>query len=66
VGRLTSAIRTANGDYVFIRPAKKDLVTDKTGADESRLFAQRISQRNAYFTGIGIVQDIVPAPVEAK
>ena len=66
VGRLTSAIRTNSGDYVFIRPAKKDLVTDKTGADESRLFAQRISQRNAYFTGIGIVQDIVPAPVEAK
>jgi len=66
VGKLTSAIRVANGDYVFIRPAKKDLPEDKTGAEESRLFAQRVSQRNAYFTGIGLVQDVVPAPVQAK
>ena len=55
-----------NGDYVFIRPAKKDLPEDKTGAEESRLFAQRVSQRNAYFTGIGLVQDVVPAPAQAK
>jgi peptidyl-prolyl cis-trans isomerase D len=66
VGKVTSPIRTANGDYVFIRPAKKDLPADKSGAEESRLFAQRISQRNAYFTGSGLVQDIVPPPVEAK
>ena len=66
VGKLTSAIRTANGDYIFIRPAKKDLPEDKTGAEEGRLFVQRVSQRNAYFTGIGLVQDVVPAPVEAK
>ena len=66
VGKLTSAIRTANGDYVFIRPAKKDLTEDKTGAEEARLFVQRVSQRNAYFTGIGLVQDVVPAPVQAK
>jgi hypothetical protein len=66
VGKLTSAIRVANGDYVFIRPAKKDLPEDKTGAEESRLFAQRVSQRNAYFTGIGLVQDVVPAPAQAK
>jgi hypothetical protein len=66
VGKLTSAIRTANGDFVFIRPAKKDLPEDKTSAEEGRLFVQRVSQRNAYFTGIGLVQDVVPAPVEAK
>ena len=66
VGKLTSAIRITNGDYVFIRPAKKDLTEDKTGAEEARLFAQRVSQRNAYFTGIGLVQDVVPAPVQAK
>lgn len=66
VGKLTSAIRTTNGDYVFIRPAKKDLPADKTNAEESRLFVQRVSQRNAYFTGIGLVQDIVPAPAQAK
>ena len=66
VGKLTSAIRTANGDYVFIRPAKKDLTEDKTGAEEARLFVQRVSQRNAYFTGIGLVQDVVPAPAQAK
>jgi hypothetical protein len=66
VGKVTSPIRTANGDYVFIRPAKADLPKDATTAEESRLFAQRISQRNAYFTGIGLVQDIVPPPVEAK
>ena len=66
VGKLTSAIRTANGDYVFIRPAKKDLTEDKTGAEEARLFVQRVSQRNAYFTGIGLVQEVVPAPVQAK
>ena len=59
-------IRTANGDYVFIRPAKKDLTEDKTGAEEARLFVQRVSQRNAYFTGIGLVQEVVPAPVQAK
>jgi hypothetical protein len=66
VGKLTSAIRIANGDFVFIRPAKKDLAEDKTGAEEGRLFVQRVSQRNAYFTGIGLVQDVVPAPVQAK
>jgi hypothetical protein len=66
VGKLTSAIRIANGDFVFIRPAKKDLTEDKTGAEEGRLFVQRVSQRNAYFTGIGLVQDVVPAPVQAK
>jgi hypothetical protein len=66
VGKVTAPIRTATGDTVFIRPAKKDLPADKTGAEESRLFVQRVSQRNAYFTGIGLVQDIVPAPVQAK
>ena len=66
VGKLTSAIRIANGDTVFIRPAKKDMPEDKTGAEEGRLFVQRVSQRNAYFTGIGLVQDVVPAPVQAK
>jgi len=66
VGKLTSAIRVANGDYVFIRPAKKDLPEDKAGAEESRLFVQRVSQRNAYFTGIGLIQDVVPAPAQAK
>ena len=66
VGKLTSAIRTANGDHVFIRPAKKDLTEDKTNAEEARMFVQRVSQRNAYFTGIGLVQEVVPAPVEAK
>ncbi len=66
VGKLTSAIRITNGDYVFIRPAKKDLTEEKTNAEEARMFAQRVSQRNAYFTGIGLVQDVVPAPVQAK
>jgi hypothetical protein len=66
VGRITSPIRTANGDHIFIRPAKKDLPVDKTGVEESRLFVQRVSQRNAYFTAIGLVQDIVPAPAQAK
>jgi hypothetical protein len=66
VGKLTSAIRLANGDHVFIRPAKKDLTEEKTNAEEARMFAQRVSQRNAYFTGIGLVQDVVPAPVQAK
>jgi peptidyl-prolyl cis-trans isomerase D len=66
VGKITSPIRTANGDTVFIRPAKKDLPADKTNAEEGRLFVQRVSQRNAYFTGIGLIQDIVPAPVQAK
>ena len=66
VGKLTSAIRVGSGDYVFIRPAKKDLPEDKTSAEEGRLFVQRVSQRNAYFTGIGLVQDVVPAPAQAK
>ena len=66
VGKVTSAIRNAGGDYVFIRPAKRDLPEDKAGAEESRLFVQRISQRNAYFTGMGIVQDVVPPPVQPK
>ena len=66
VGKLTPAIRLANGDHVFIRPAKKDLTEDKTNAEEARMFVQRVSQRNAYFTGIGLVQEVVPAPVQAK
>lgn len=66
VGKITSPIRVTNGDTVFIRPAKKDLPAEKTNAEESRLFVQRVSQRNAYFTGIGLVQDIVPAPAQAK
>ena len=66
VGKLTPAIRLANGDHVFIRPVKKDLTEDKTNAEEARMFVQRVSQRNAYFTGIGLVQEVVPAPVQAK
>ncbi len=66
VGKVTAPIRTAGGDYVFIRPAKKDLPDDKAGIEESRLFAQRIAQRNAYFTGLGVVQDIVPPPAQPK
>jgi len=66
VGKVTAGIRTTNGDYVFIRPAKSETPKDATNAEQSRLFAQRISQRNAYFTGIGLLQDIVPAPAQAK
>ncbi len=66
VGKVTAGIRTTKGDYVFIRPAKSETPKDATNIEQSRLFAQRISQRNAYFTGIGLIQDIVPAPVQAK
>jgi len=66
VGKVTAGIRTTKGDYVFIRPAKSETPKDATNVEQSRLFAQRISQRNAYFTGIGLIQDIVPAPVQAK
>ena len=66
VGKVTAGIRTTNGDYVFIRPAKSETPKDATNAEQSRLFAQRIAQRNAYFTGIGLLQDIVPAPAQAK
>ena len=66
VGKVTAGIRTTKGDYVFIRPAKSEIPKDAANIEQSRLFAQRISQRNAYFTGIGLVQDIVPAPVQAK
>ncbi len=66
VGKVTAGIRTTKGDTVFIRPAKSETPKDATNVEQSRLFAQRISQRNAYFTGIGLIQDIVPAPVQAK
>ena len=66
VGKVTAGIRTTKGDYVFIRPAKSETPKDAANVEQSRLFAQRISQRNAYFTGIGLLQDIVPAPVQAK
>lgn len=66
VGKVTNPIRTPSGDFVFIRPAKSEMPKDAATAEESRLFVQRISQRNAYFTGIGIVQDVVPPPVEPK
>jgi hypothetical protein len=66
VGKVTAGIRTTKGDYVFIRPAKSETPKDAANVEQSRLFAQRISQRNAYFTGIGLLQDIVPAPAQAK
>lgn len=65
-GKVTAPIRTANGDFVFIRPAKSELPKDTTTSEDSRLFAQRVAQRNAYFTGIGLLRDLSPAPEPAK
>ena len=62
VGKITAAIRTTKGDFVFIRPAKTEIPKDTSGVEESRVFAQRVSQRNAYFTGIGLLRDLTAPP----
>jgi hypothetical protein len=66
VGKLTSAIRTANGDHVFIRPAKKDLTEDKSDAEQKRRITMEIN--GEYFRNVfsGLLQEVVPAPVQAK
>jgi hypothetical protein len=66
VGKVTSPIRTANGDFVFIRPAKADLPKDATNAEESRMATMQFSMYIAENMARGLVQDIVPPPVEAK
>jgi hypothetical protein len=64
VGKVTSGLRTVSGDYVFIRAAKSEMPKEKSGADESRLFAQRVSQSNANRIASGLLHDLTPA--EAK
>ena len=66
VGKVTSPIRTAKGDYVFIRPAKADLTKDATNVEESRRITMQASMYFAQNMASGLVKDIVPPPVEAK
>ncbi len=66
VGKVTSPIRTAKGDYVFIRPAKAELPKDATTAEESRRITLQASMYYAENTANGLVQDIIPPPAEAK
>ncbi|NBS04266.1 MAG: hypothetical protein EBS64_03415 [Verrucomicrobia bacterium] len=68
VGKITAPIRTRNGDYVFLRPAKSEVPKDDSTAEETKLFVQRISGRNAYFTSMGLIQDLTapPEPEAAK
>ena len=66
VGKLTTAIRTANGDHVFIRPAKKDLTEDKTNAAEMSRITMESSMDYFQKAIFGLVQDVVPAPVQAE
>ncbi len=68
VGKITAPIRTRNGDYVFLRPAKSEVPKDESTAEETKLFVQRISGRNAYFTSMGLIQDLTapPEPEAAK
>lgn len=65
VGKITPPIRTRNGDYVFIRPAKSELGKNDSTAEETKLFIQRIASRNAYFTSMGLIQDLTAAPEPA-
>ena len=65
VGKITPGIRTRQGDYVFLRPVKNELGKDDATAEEAKLFVQRIAARNAYFTSMGLVQDLTTAPAPA-
>ncbi len=66
VGKVTSPVRTANGDYVFIRPAKAELPKDASTAEESRMVTMQFSMFIAENMAEGLVKDIVPPPVEAN
>lgn len=64
-GKLTAPIRTRSGDYAFLRPLRSELPKDESSAEETKLFLSRISSRNAYFTSLGLLQDLTAAPEPA-
>lgn len=66
IGKITAPIRTRNGDYAFIRPVKNELPKGENSVEESKLFMQRIASRNAYFTSMGLIQDLTAPVVPAE
>ncbi len=66
VGKITAGIRTANGDTVFLRAAKADKPKDDATAEEVKQLVARFTQRNAYFTAQGLVQELTEVAEEKK
>lgn len=66
VGKITPGIRTANGDTVFLRAAKAEKPKDDSTAEEVKQLVTRFTQRNAYFTSQGLIQELTAAPEEKK
>jgi hypothetical protein len=66
VGKITAGIRTANGDTVFLRAAKAEKPKDDATAEEVKQLVSRFTQRNAYFTAQGLVQELTEVPEEKK
>ena len=66
VGKITAGIRTGNGDTVFLRAAKAEKPKDEATAEEVKQLVARFTQRNAYFTAQGLVQELTEVPEEKK
>jgi len=66
VGKITTGIRTGNGDTVFLRAAKAEKPKDDATAEEVKQLVARFTQRNAYFTAQGLVQDLTEVAEEKK
>jgi len=66
VGKITAGIRTGNGDTVFLRAAKAEKPKDDATAEEVKQLVARFTQRNAYFTAQGLVQELSEVPEEKK
>jgi hypothetical protein len=66
VGKITTGIRTGNGDTVFLRAAKAEKPKDDATEVEVKQLVARFTQRNAYFTAQGLVQELTEVPEEKK
>ena len=66
VGKITTGIRTGNGDTVFLRAAKAEKPKDDATEAEVKQLVARFTQRNAYFTAQGLVQELTEVPEEKK
>lgn len=66
IGKITTGIRTGNGDTVFLRAAKAEKPKDDATEVEVKQLVARFTQRNAYFTAQGLVQELTEVPEEKK
>ncbi|MGA0132913.1 MAG: hypothetical protein ACO3ND_00965 [Opitutales bacterium] len=62
VGKVAGPVRTRSGEYVFLRASKREVPPADPKKDDATALMRNIGERNAYLTGMGLLQDLTPPP----